>query len=195
MSQSFEVRAKGSRGYILAMLLAIIVAMGILLTAAHPSLSAEVQRDQEAELIFRGEAIASAIRVYRSKTGGYPLKLEDLVKVRPPVLRKVYTDPMTPSGEWEIITAVDPGVTGDTTGLPIVGVRSKCQKDSFKVYQGKTLVSEWTFSAAGNLLGAPGAAAAASALSGGNPPADPGGDARSVPQTTPSGQDSSSKKP
>jgi type II secretory pathway pseudopilin PulG len=198
MSQSFEVRAKGSRGFILAMLLAIIVAMGILLTAAQPSVSTEVQRDQEAELIFRGEAIAAAIRTYRARTGGYPLKLDDLVKVRPPVLRKVYTDPMTPSGEWEFITAVDPGVSGDTTGLPIVGVRSKCQKDSFKVYQGKTLVSDWTFSAAGNLLGTPGAAgaaAAATALSGTNPPATPGGDAQSVPQTTPSGQDASTKKP
>jgi type II secretory pathway pseudopilin PulG len=153
-----------SRGYILAMLLAIIVAMGILLTAALPSLTAEIQRDQEAELIYRGEAMAAAIRTYRAKTGGYPLNLEDLTKVRPPILRKLYLDPMTHEGEWELITAVQPGASGDKTGLPIVGVKSRCQKDSYKVYQGKTLISDWAFSAAGNLLGTPGVGAAAAVL-------------------------------
>ena len=163
-----------SRGYILAMLLAIIVAMGILLTAALPSLTAEVQRDQEAELIYRGEAIANAIRIYRTKTGGYPLNLEDLTKVRPPILRKLYLDPMTREGEWDLITAVQPGASGDKTGLPIVGVKSRCQKDSYRVYQGKTLISDWAFSAAGNLLGTPGAAAAAAVLGAQGQPAQGG---------------------
>ena len=67
-----------SRGYILAMLLAIIVAMGILLTAALPSLTAEVQRDQEAELIYRGEHIAngivSCIEMVRLRSQRSPLK-------------------------------------------------------------------------------------------------------------------------
>jgi len=155
---------EGSRGYILAMLLAVIVALGIFLTAALPSLSAEVQRDQEAELIFRGEAIAAAIKTYRAKTGGYPLNLEDLTKLRPPILRKLYLDPMTREGEWDLITAVQPGASGDKTGLPIVGVRSTCKKDSFRVYNDKTLISDWSFSAAPNLLGIPGAGAAAAAL-------------------------------
>ena len=157
-------RHESSRGYILAMLLAIIVGMGILLTAALPSLTAEVQRDQEAELIFRGEAIAAAIRTYRAKTGGYPLNLEDLTKMRPPILRKLYLDPMTHEGEWDLITAVQAGASGDKTGLPIVGVKSHCQKDSFRIYNDKTLISDWAFSAAPNLLGIPGANAAAAAL-------------------------------
>ena len=159
-----EGRHSSSRGFILAMLLAIIVAMGVFLTVALPSLNAEVQRDQEAELIYRGEALAAAIKAYRTKTGGYPLNLEDLTKLRPPILRKLYMDPMTREGEWELITAVQPGASGDKTGLPIVGVRSYCQKDSIKTYMDKTLISDWTFSAADNLLGVPGANAAAAAL-------------------------------
>ncbi|BDU74601.1 type II secretion system protein [Mesoterricola silvestris] len=151
------------RGFILAMLLAIIVAMGILLTALLPSAHAEIQRDQEAELIFRGEALAAGIRAYRAKTGGYPLSLEDLGKMRPPVVRKVYKDPMSREGEWDLITAVQPGASGDTSGLPIVGVKTKVQENSFRIYNGKTLTSDWAFSAAGNLLGVPGAAAAATA--------------------------------
>ncbi|WP_306598765.1 type II secretion system protein [Geothrix sp. 21YS21S-2] len=156
------------RGFILAMLLAIIVAMGILLTAALPSLKAEVQRDQEAELIFRGEAMAAGIRAYRAKTGGYPLSLEDLGKMRPPVVRRVYKDPMSREGDWDLITAVQAGASGDTTGLPIVGVKTKVQENSYRIYNGKTLTSDWAFSAAGNLLGVPGAPTAAGVLGAAN---------------------------
>lgn len=146
------------------MLLAFITIMGIFLTIAMPPVATEIQRDQEAELIFRGEAIARAIRLYKAKTGGYPLALEELTKIRPRILRKLYLDPMTHEGEWDLITAVQPGASGDKTGLPIVGVKSYCEKDSFTTYHDKTLISDWTFSAADNLLGIPGAAAAAGLL-------------------------------
>ena len=155
--------AAPERGYILVMLLAFITIMGILLTVALPNVATEVQRDQEAELIFRGQSIANAIRLYKARTGGYPLNLEDLTKIRPRIIRKLYLDPMTRDGEWDLITAVQPGASGDKTGLPIVGVKSFCQKDSFLTYHDKTLISDWTFSAADNLLGIPGADAAAAA--------------------------------
>ena len=155
-----RTRRAASGGFMLAMLLALITAMGILLTVAMPRVKTEIQREQEAELVFRGEAIANAIRAYKAKTGGYPLDLNDLTKVRPRIIRKVYLDPMTRTGDWELITAVQAGATGDTTGLPIVGVRSKCQKDSFLIYKGKSLISDWPFSAADNLLGIPSGAAA-----------------------------------
>ena len=116
------------RGFILALLLALITATGILLTKAMPSVVAEVQRDQEEELIFRGEAIRTAMRRYKAKTGKYPTSLEDLVKVRPRILRKLYKDPMTAAGEWEIVTAVQAGASGNTTGLPIAAIHSRSQK-------------------------------------------------------------------
>jgi general secretion pathway protein G len=184
---------KSSRGFILVMLLVFITAMGIFLTVALPNVATEVQRDQEAELIFRGEAIARAIRLYKAQTGGYPLNLEDLTKIRPRIIRKLYLDPMTREGphegDWDLITAVSPGASGDKTGLPIVGVRSHCQKDSFAVYRGKTLISDWPFSAADNLLGIPGgdAAAAAAALVTGNgtaPAAPAGVSLDAIPQGT-----------
>jgi type II secretory pathway pseudopilin PulG len=184
------------------MLLVFITAMGIFLTVALPNVATEIQRDQEAELIFRGEAIARAIRLYKAKTGGYPLSLEELTKIRPRIIRKLYLDPMTREGshegDWDLITAVSPGASGDKTGLPIVGVRSHCQKDSFSVYQGKTLISDWPFSAADNLLGIPGgnattAGAAALATSGAAAlvtgtaaPATPGGvSTDAIPQGVP----------
>jgi type II secretory pathway pseudopilin PulG len=184
----------------MAMLLVFIAAMGIFLTVAMPNVATEIQRDQEAELIFRGEAIAQAIRVYKTRTGGYPLTLEALTKLRPRILRKLYLDPMTGGGghegEWDLITAVQPGASGDKTGLPIVGVKSRCQKDSKRIYQDKDLISDWAFSAADNLLGIPGAGAAATAatLLSGAPAVDKGGvdpsalTAPTTPRTPPTQQ-------
>ncbi len=144
------------RGFILALLLGMMTVMGIFLMQAVPSVIVEVQRGAEEELIFRGEAMARGIRLYQQRTGAYPTRLEDLMKVRPPVLRRLYKDPMTPDGEWDLLTAVAAGASGDKTGLPIVGVRSRSQRDSIKMYRGKTLYSDWVFSAADDILGIPG---------------------------------------
>lgn len=147
---------EGQRGYILAMLLGAMTVMGILMTKAMPSVITEVQRENEEELIFRGEAIAKAIRVYKDKTGAYPTSLEALLKVKPRILRKLYKDPMTPNGQWEVITAVQAGASGDMTGLPIAAVHSRSVRDSFRNYHGKTLYRDWVFSGTDDIFGIPG---------------------------------------
>ncbi len=139
----------------MAMLLALITIMGIFLMEGIPAITTQVQREQEAELIFRGESIAKAIRLFAAKTGRYPTALAELDTVRPRIIRKIYKDPMTESGEWDLMYAVQPGATGDTRSLPIVGVKSKSQKDSFKIYNNKTIYSDWAFTATNNLLGMP----------------------------------------
>lgn len=150
---SFE---RSQRGFTLALALAVAVVMGLMLLKVAPLVSAEVQRENEAELIFRGEAIAAALKTYAAKTGKYPKDLEEVMKVRPRILRQAYKDPMTPSGEWEYITQVQPGASGNTEGLPIVGVRSRSNVNggnSIRIYQNKTLHRDWLFSADQNLLG------------------------------------------
>jgi type II secretory pathway pseudopilin PulG len=148
------------RGFTMALALALAVVMGLLLLKAAPSVIAEVQRENEAELIFRGEAIQGALRLYATKSGRYPRDLDELMKVRPHILRQKYKDPMTPDGEWDFITQVQPGASGNTEGLPIVGVRSRSLLDSKHIYQNKTVVRDWVFSADQNLLGIPKAPAA-----------------------------------
>jgi len=144
---------RAQRGFTMALALALAVAMGVMLMKMGPRLSAEVQRENEAELIFRGEAISTALRLYFVKMKRYPTDLDEVMKVRPRILRQKYTDPMTSNGEWQFVTQVQAGASGDTQGLPIVGVRSRSNKDSIHAYQGKTLVKEWLFSADENLLG------------------------------------------
>lgn len=146
-------RHRSQRGFTMALALALAVVMGIMLMKAAPNLKDQVQRENEAELIFRGEAIATALRVYFAKTGRYPTSLDEVLKLKPRVLRQKYRDPMTASGEWELVTQVQPGASGNTEGLPIVGVRSRSEANSIHSYQNRTLVKEWTFVADSNLLG------------------------------------------
>lgn len=142
----------------MAMLIVFMVIMGLLLTKAQPYARAQVMRDREAELVFRGEAIARAIRLYQLRTGGYPTSLDQLMAIRPRILRRLYKDPMTKDGEWRKIYAVQPGATGDTTGLPIIGVASKSEEDrTYRIYRGKTMYSDWIFSSVDTVIGVPGA--------------------------------------
>lgn len=146
---------RSQRGYTMALALAVAVVMGVMLLKAGPVISAQVQRENEAELIFRGEAIAAALKLYAARMGRYPKDLDEVMKVRPRILRQKYRDPMTREGEWEPITQVQAGASGNTEGLPIVGVRSRSMADSIRLYQNKSLHHDWVFSADQNLLGVP----------------------------------------
>jgi hypothetical protein len=85
----------GQRGYAMAALLVGLGVMAIMLSAAYPVWRTAVQREREAELIFRGEQYAHAIELYSRRNGGYPTSLEALEKGR--FIRKLYKDPV--SGE------------------------------------------------------------------------------------------------
>jgi hypothetical protein len=163
------VHRRGERGYILALLLGICTVMVISLQKALPAVRSEVQRENEAELIYRGEHLARGLRMYQARTGGYPTSLDQLLKVNPKLIRRVYRDPMTSSGEWQLVYAVSPGASGDTSNLPIVGVRSRSPKDTLRMYQNKTIASDWVFSATDSILGLPG-----SGKDPGKPQGDPG---------------------
>ena len=145
--------SRSQRGFIMALALAVAVVMGLMLMKVAPAVKAQVQRENETELIFRGEAIAAALKIYSAKAGRFPKDLDEVMKVRPRILRQKYKDPMTLAGDWDFITQVQPGASGNTEGLPIVGVRSRSLKDSIHIYQNKTLVHDWLFSADQNLLG------------------------------------------
>ena len=93
------------RGYAMAALLVGIGVMMLLMSVAMPVWRTQAQREKEAELVFRGEQIARAINLYTRKMGGgnFPPNIDVLVQGR--FLRKKYKDPMTESGEWDLILA------------------------------------------------------------------------------------------
>ena len=87
------------RGYAMAALLVGMSVMGIMLSIALPVWRTAVQREREAELIFRGEQYAHAIELFSRRTGGFPPSLDVLEKGR--FIRKLYKDPMTADGVFQ----------------------------------------------------------------------------------------------
>ena len=141
-----------SRGYTLSVLLAMMVALGVFMGKAHLWAPTQINREREAELIYRGEHLARGIAMYRQRTNRFPISLSEVDALKPRVIRKIYKDPMTEKGEWAFIYNVPTAPSGNNEGLPIVGVRSKSSRDSIKLYRNKSLHSEWEFSALDPLI-------------------------------------------
>jgi len=106
-----------SSGYVLLSLLLILAFIAIAAGIAAPSIAFEIKRDREEELIHRGYQYTRAIRMYASKTGRFPLKVEDLqdtAGVR--YIRKLYKDPLT-GGEFKLLHQSDMPALGGGTNL------------------------------------------------------------------------------
>ena len=96
-------------GYNLVLLLVILTGMSIAISASFPLWSSVSQRDKEAELISRGLQYAEAIRVFQVRYQRLPVRLEELVEVKPRCIRQLWKDPMTEDGEWELVMQGGPG--------------------------------------------------------------------------------------
>jgi type II secretory pathway pseudopilin PulG len=89
-------------GYAMVALLVTLAVMSVILGVVMPVWRTVVQREKEEELIFRGRQYARAIQLYQRKyAAAYPASVDVLVEQK--FLRKKYKDPMTKSGEFEII--------------------------------------------------------------------------------------------
>jgi hypothetical protein len=141
-----------SRGYTLSVLLIMIVALGVFMQRAHLWAPTQINREREAELIYRGEHLARGIAIYRQKTGRYPISLTEVAALRPRIIRQAYKDPMSEKGEWMFIYNVPTSTSGNNEGLPIIGLHSSSNRDSIKLYRNKSLYSEWEFSALDPLI-------------------------------------------
>jgi type II secretory pathway pseudopilin PulG len=140
------------RGFTYVGILLAIAIMGFFVAAVSEVWHTAAKREREAELLFAGGQIRQALTRYAASAPGgerYPRRLEDLLRdPRYPVprryLRQVYRDPMTPSGEWGLVT------TGDF----IVGVHSLSEEEPLKTagfdfadraFEDKKKYSEWVF--------------------------------------------------
>jgi len=93
-----------SAGYNLVVLAVTITVMNILVAKALPMWSHQIQREKEAELIFRGLQYAEAIRLFEVNNGRLPTKLEELIADgQRRFIRQLWTNPMSDDGEWGLI--------------------------------------------------------------------------------------------
>jgi type II secretory pathway pseudopilin PulG len=97
-------------GYIMLTLMLMVALMIIATAAVLPTISYEIRRDREMEMIHRGVQYSRAIRNYYKKFGRYPTRLEDLDNTNNlRYLRKHYKDPIT-GKDFKLLHYGDPDV-------------------------------------------------------------------------------------
>lgn len=106
----------------------LFTVMSVVVAAALPLWSTAIRRQREEELIFRGLQYAEAIRVFQLRHGRFPVRLEELLQVRPRSIRQLWKDPMTKGGEWGLIYAQAPAARRQRRrGGPVGGVAPEQQ--------------------------------------------------------------------
>ena len=114
-------------GFTLAMFLIVIAVMSIMMGVAVQAVSFRMQREKEAELIFRGEQYVEAIRLYKQKYGRNPMRMKEIWEADPRVIRKRWKDPITDSLDWGVVFVgqggreLVPGGGPVPTGTPQIG--------------------------------------------------------------------------
>lgn len=145
--------ARRQRGVTFLTLLFAIALAGIALAGTGALWQLESRREKEKELLFVGNEYRKAIGSYASRTPEgsppFPERLEDLLqdnRYPTPVrhLRRLYRDPMSADGQWEIIREQG-RITGvvsrsDATPIKIAGF----SKD-FESFEGARSYRQWRF--------------------------------------------------
>lgn len=109
------------------MLLASVLILGVATAGVAELWSTKVQREKEAELLFRLDQYRQAIARYRADNKRLPKELPDLLEDRSRLqlrryLRRLYPDPMTGKMDWILKTLVDK--TGQSSGIQDLNSRS-----------------------------------------------------------------------
>ena len=184
--------------------LLLVAMLGIAVTLVSELWHTAQKRDKEQELLFVGNQFRRALAMYSANGGGYPKRLEDLLRdPRVPgmrrYLRKIYRDPVTGGTEWGLVRSA-----GDIiVGIHSLSAEEPLKQKEFSVadkdFEGKQKYSEWVFTAT-PAQATPGAAtpansgatpsgipgATTSAIPGALTPATPGALTPSIPGATPS---------
>jgi len=155
-------------GYNLVILVIAITLLNIMVAAAIPLWRTAIRREKEEELIFRGWQYAEGIRNFQRRFGRLPVRLEELVEVKPRCMRQLWKDPITGEKDWvPVRVGVPGGVTpeqgagGDDAGGeprqdaatpdgnvglgPIRGVRSRSKEEAVKTLFNQGRYDQWQF--------------------------------------------------
>jgi type II secretory pathway pseudopilin PulG len=104
MRPSCVRRGRSEEGYVLLSLLLMVALLIVAAAAVLPSISFEIKRDRELELIHRGVQYSRAIRTYYKKFGRYPTRLEELESSNNlRFLRKRYKDPINGGKDFKLL--------------------------------------------------------------------------------------------
>jgi type II secretory pathway pseudopilin PulG len=89
-------------------MMVMLTIMAIMIAAVAPTVSKIMQREREAELIFRGQQYAQGIQLFQRKFGRFPNTLKEMVENQPRTMRKLFKDPMCNCDDWGLIRQGQP---------------------------------------------------------------------------------------
>lgn len=96
----------GERGALMVGLMAAVAILTILSTVGFQAWEEVARRDKEAEMIFRAQEYARAIRRFQADQGTLPIELDALMKPGTKgqyFLRHLYKDPLVKDGKWGLL--------------------------------------------------------------------------------------------
>lgn len=108
MKHSFttgRVRRRDS-GYALLLMMFFLALLVLSMAEAAPTVLSSVQREREAEMVWRGRQYTRGIRMYYMKMKRFPTSMDDLTKPKTGIrfMRQAYKDPMNQvDGSWRLI--------------------------------------------------------------------------------------------
>jgi hypothetical protein len=97
---------RAESGYALIMIMFMLAMMILLMSEAAPTVLSNIQREKEAELVWRGKQYTRGIRMYYLKMNRFPTSLDDLTKPKTGIrfMRQAFKDPMNQvDGSWRLI--------------------------------------------------------------------------------------------
>lgn len=97
---------KNEQGYALVLIMFFLALLVLSTVVAAPTVLSNIQREKEAELVWRGKQYTRGIRLYYMKMHRFPTSLEDLTKAKNNIrfMRQAYKDPMNgEDGSWRLI--------------------------------------------------------------------------------------------
>lgn len=99
-------RPRAESGYALLVILFLLALLVLSVATIAPTVVANVQREREAEMVWRGKQYVRGIRMYYVKMHRFPTSLDDLTKPKTGLrfMRQAYKDPMNAAdGSWRLI--------------------------------------------------------------------------------------------
>src|SRR5215831_10527317 len=95
---------RSDAGFSLAALIFFVTAASVIIAAIVPAYQMQAKREQEEELLFRGQEYTRAIQKYQRRFGVYPTSIDQLVSTNGlRFVRRAYKDPIT-GKDFRLIT-------------------------------------------------------------------------------------------
>jgi type II secretory pathway pseudopilin PulG len=161
------------RGFSYLLLLFVLLLSGVALAALGENLGVGLQREREAELLWRGAEIARALDRYHavavSGVSRYPATLEALVEDRRLTdpryhLRRLYLDPYSGRADWALLRDEQGGIVGVHSrspalalariGVPVQAIDLVADEPHPASARKEPRVSQWRFMAGATSLAA-----------------------------------------